>query len=97
MPRVVKQEDFYWLQTATPNEVRRKLASRELTVNDTESNGYSVLHVRQSLYNYQLGIHDPSSQTVLWRLSIEQSDTALSIVALLTEHSAPADWEFNGR
>lgn len=58
MPRVVKQEDFYWLQTATPNEVRRKLVSRELTVNDTESNGYSVLHVRQSLYNYQLGIHN---------------------------------------
>lgn len=43
-PRIVST--LGWLETATLDEVRRKLSNRELTVNDTNAAGESVLHVR---------------------------------------------------
>lgn len=48
-PRLVKRRGLDWLKRATLDEVRQKLWSRQLTVNDVEPDGYSVLHVRISL------------------------------------------------
>lgn len=45
IPRVVDEKDLYWLIVATPAQVREKLWSRELTVNDVSPDGYTVLHV----------------------------------------------------
>lgn len=33
----------------------------------------------------------------MFRLTADRSDMALSIIALLTEHLAPPDWEYEGR
>ena len=48
---------LFWLQWATLEEVRRKLLSRELTVNDVQPDGYSVLHVSASTFEYAVDIH----------------------------------------
>lgn len=49
MPRVVDEKDLHWLIVATPDQVREKLWSRELTVNDVSSDGFTVLHVSASI------------------------------------------------
>lgn len=57
MPRVVEQGDLRWLEFATWDEVKQKLRSRELTVNDVHPNGQSVLHVSAPLLNKYLIIY----------------------------------------
>lgn len=52
MPRVVDHNDLLWLQDATLDDVRLKLSTRELTVNDVRPNGESVLHVSASLSRF---------------------------------------------
>lgn len=47
IPRMVRRRDLSWLRKATVDEVRAKLWSRELTVNDVDSNGFTVLHVSE--------------------------------------------------
>ena len=45
-PRIV--ERLAWIDLATLEEVQRKLLNRELTVNDVEESGNTLLHVRVS-------------------------------------------------
>lgn len=99
MPRIVGQYDLIWLQFATVDAVRAKLWSRELTVDDVQPDGYTPLHVSTSLQWNCVTVQtytNGQSQVVTARLSVDGSETALSIVALLTEHSAPAEREWNG-
>ncbi len=96
MPRVVGENGLVWLETTTLDAVRQRLSSRELTVNDVHPDGQSVLHVSIFLSGCRAVIHGPRSQTLTFRLTVDQSDAALSIIALLTEHSVPTDWERNG-
>lgn len=96
MPRVVGQKDLIWLQDASLEAIRQKLWSRELTVTDVDPDGQSVLHVSAPIFDRRAVIHRLRLQTVTWRLMVDRSDAVLSIIALLTEHSAPTDWEFDG-
>ena len=54
-PRVVQNLD--WLAWATLDEVKQKLSSRELTVNDVEPNRYSALHVSPSAFGYSIRVY----------------------------------------
>ncbi len=45
VPRYVAAGTLNWITSATPDEIKEKLWSRELTVNDVDSNGMTVLHV----------------------------------------------------
>ena len=92
-PRVVQK--LVWLHSATLEEVRQKLQDRELTVNDVTPNGLSALHVSASALGAMLTFTDTLLQAVMLRLTVEQSETTLSILALLIEHSAPTEWEFD--
>lgn len=52
MPRVVGRYDLDWLEWATLDDVRKKLSTRKLTVNDVLPDGESVLHVSASSYMF---------------------------------------------
>lgn len=52
MPRVVGRNDLDWLEWATLDDVRKKLSTRKLTVNDILPDGESVLHVSASSYMF---------------------------------------------
>lgn len=51
IPRVVGKNSFHWLMGATVDEVKEKLWSRELTVNDVDPDGFTLLHVSFYYHN----------------------------------------------
>lgn len=65
VPRVVGENNLDWLVSATLEEVREKLWSRELTVNDVTSDGYTVLHVSVSVSRKVVGIYRRSLLIVI--------------------------------
>lgn len=61
MPRVVGENDLFWLERATLDDVRQRLSSRELTVNDVHPDGLSVLHVSVFVSGCRAAIYGPRS------------------------------------